>query len=328
MSSHPVRRSTPERDQLIEAHLPLARKLARRYRGRGETLDDLVQVGALGLIRASDRFDPGRGVAFGTFAARVIDGEIRRHLRCRMRLAPVAGDEAVQDIHDPAEPHAVGEARAFVSRSMEALDDRERRTVFLRFEADMTERQIASVLGISQAQVSRILNRALAKLRAELGRPDDDGDQGSPSRDIAHAELISPEKSGHGAGNKPNGRRSSRNLTARERGNTVTTRSGGYSGRFLVRMPGELHEELARCAQEANVSLNRLVTDVLAASTSTDRPTATDSARAADAQDEGGPGPVRTPRALRLAVAANLSVLVLTAAAALILVALALQRGI
>ncbi len=106
----------------------------------------------------------------------------------------------------------------------------------------------------------------------------------------------------------------------------MATRSGGYSGRFLVRMPGELHEELARCAQEANVSLNRLVTDVLAASTSTHRPMATDSTRAADAQDEGGPGPVRAPRALRLAVAANLSVLVVTAAAALILVALALQR--
>ncbi|HZE06886.1 MAG TPA: sigma-70 family RNA polymerase sigma factor [Solirubrobacteraceae bacterium] len=71
------------RDRLIESHLPLVKALARRYAGLGAELDDLVQVGALGLIKASDRFDPGRGVAFATFATPTIEGEIRPHLRDR-----------------------------------------------------------------------------------------------------------------------------------------------------------------------------------------------------------------------------------------------------
>ena len=105
MGAHPGRRTTPERDQLIEDHLPLARKLAWRYVGRGEPLDDLVQVGALGLLRASDRFDPDRGVSFGTFAAVVIDGEIRRHLRASTNEGVVGPEEPVEGPSD-AEPLA------------------------------------------------------------------------------------------------------------------------------------------------------------------------------------------------------------------------------
>ena len=69
------------RERLVESHLPLVRSVARRYIGRGESLDDLVQVGAIGLVKAGNRFDRTRGVAFATFAAPVIEGEIRRHLR-------------------------------------------------------------------------------------------------------------------------------------------------------------------------------------------------------------------------------------------------------
>ena len=56
------------REQLIEAYLPLARALARRFVHRGERLEDLVQVGSIGLIKAVDRFEPGRGVELGAFA--------------------------------------------------------------------------------------------------------------------------------------------------------------------------------------------------------------------------------------------------------------------
>src|SRR5205085_3985077 len=69
-----------ERGRLIESHLPLVRSIARRYAGQGESLEDLVQVGSVALVRASDRFDPARGVAFATFAAPAVEGEIRRHL--------------------------------------------------------------------------------------------------------------------------------------------------------------------------------------------------------------------------------------------------------
>jgi RNA polymerase sigma-B factor len=69
------------RDQLVELHLPLVHHLARRYRDRGEPLDDLVQVGTIGLIKAVDRFETERGVEFSTYATPTIIGEIKRHFR-------------------------------------------------------------------------------------------------------------------------------------------------------------------------------------------------------------------------------------------------------
>ena len=69
------------REQLIERHMSLVRSLARRYSYRGEQLDDLVQIGAIGLIKAIDRFDVNRGVELTTYATPNIIGEIKRHFR-------------------------------------------------------------------------------------------------------------------------------------------------------------------------------------------------------------------------------------------------------
>ena len=69
------------RQQLIERYMTLVRSLARRYASRGEQLDDLVQIGAIGLIKAIDRFDINRGVELTTYATPNIIGEIKRHFR-------------------------------------------------------------------------------------------------------------------------------------------------------------------------------------------------------------------------------------------------------
>ncbi len=71
------------RDQLAERFLPLARQLARRYQRADEPLDDLIQVASLGLIKAIDRFDPAREVAFSSYAVPTILGELKRHFRDR-----------------------------------------------------------------------------------------------------------------------------------------------------------------------------------------------------------------------------------------------------
>ena len=71
------------REQLILAHANLVRYLARKFANRGEPVEDLTQVGMIGLINAIDRFDPSRGVRFATYATPTIVGEIRRHFRDR-----------------------------------------------------------------------------------------------------------------------------------------------------------------------------------------------------------------------------------------------------
>lgn len=69
------------RDDLVRDYLPLARRLAARYRHTSESLDDLTQVAYLGLILAADRYDPDRGVSFTSYAIPTIVGELRRHIR-------------------------------------------------------------------------------------------------------------------------------------------------------------------------------------------------------------------------------------------------------
>lgn len=69
------------RDELVEVWLPMAERIAVRFKGRGESLEDLYQVAALGLVKAVDHYDPARGHAFEAYAVPTVTGEIKRHFR-------------------------------------------------------------------------------------------------------------------------------------------------------------------------------------------------------------------------------------------------------
>jgi RNA polymerase sigma-B factor len=81
-----------DRDIVVERYLPLALKLAGRYRATGEPFDDLFQVACLGLVKAIDRFDPERGAAFSSFAVPTILGELKRYFRDRTWAVRVPRD--------------------------------------------------------------------------------------------------------------------------------------------------------------------------------------------------------------------------------------------
>jgi RNA polymerase sigma-B factor len=153
---------------VIEQNLPLARALARRFSRPSEPLDELVQVAAIGLIKAVDRFDDERGRDLGAYAVPTIVGELRRHVR--QRGATFATTEVDADTLDGGAPSQAetSEARELVRAALRSLGPRERRIVALRFYRDWSQQTIAAEVGLSQVQVSRVLTSSLAKMRETL----------------------------------------------------------------------------------------------------------------------------------------------------------------
>jgi RNA polymerase sigma-B factor len=124
------------RELLIENHLGLVRALARRYAGRGEQFEDLVQIGTIGLIKAVDRFDPARGVELQSYAVPMIVGEIKRHFRDRswavhvprrlkelnLRLMSLLDDLAAHLGRSPTVAELADAAGVEVEEAVEALE--------------------------------------------------------------------------------------------------------------------------------------------------------------------------------------------------------------
>src|SRR3989337_2520875 len=87
------------REELITRYLPLVKSLARRFASRGQSVEDLIQVGSIGLIKAIDRFDLDRGVELSTYATPTILGEIKRYFRDKGWAVKVP--RALQDLSVP-----------------------------------------------------------------------------------------------------------------------------------------------------------------------------------------------------------------------------------
>jgi RNA polymerase sigma-B factor len=229
---------TLAREELIARFLPLARRLARRYWWGRDQAEDLVQVASIGLLKAIDRFDHERGVAFTSYAVPTIVGELKRHLRDtrwalhvpqRLQERALEVDRAAEGLrvrlgrsptaHEVAEltgltadgvaeatgaasafntvsldwrPHdserdrgaGIGNVLAFederfdliehgatIQPALDAMPARDRMILRMRFDMDMTQSEIGERLGLSQMHVSRLLRRALGRLRvAALAR--------------------------------------------------------------------------------------------------------------------------------------------------------------
>jgi RNA polymerase sigma-B factor len=147
---------TSAREQLIARHLPLVRSLARRYAGRGEPLEDIEQVGAIGLIKAIDRFDLGREVSLATYATPNVVGEIKRHFRDKGWAIRV--------------PRSLQELNAKMSG---AIDD-----LTARLGRSPSVAEIAESLGTSTEEVLEALEvgSAYSTLSLDAGPgPDDEG---------------------------------------------------------------------------------------------------------------------------------------------------------
>ncbi|RGA03918.1 RNA polymerase sigma factor SigF [Microbispora triticiradicis] len=146
------------RDELVELHLPLVEYLARRFRNRGEWLDDLTQVATIGLIKSIDRFDLGRGVEFSTYATPTIVGEIKRHFRDKGWAVRV--------------PRRLQELKLSLTKAISELSQRESRAP--------TVAELAVHLGMTEEEVLEGLESANAYSTVSLDAPDS-GDDDAPA---------------------------------------------------------------------------------------------------------------------------------------------------
>ena len=179
------------RRTLIERNLRLVVFIARKFENTGVMLEDLISIGTIGLIKAVNTFDPAKKIKLATYASRCIENEVlmflRRHSRTKLE---VSIDEPLKTDWDGNElllSDVLGTDPDTVSRGMEddaektmlfealaRLNPRERQIMSLRFglggREEMTQKEVADVMGISQSYISRLEKRILQRLHGDMLR--------------------------------------------------------------------------------------------------------------------------------------------------------------
>ncbi len=178
--------SRKAKEILIERNLRLVAHIAKKYQNVDEDMEDLISIGCIGLIKAVDTFDAGKG-RLATYACRCIDNELLMLLRGKKKISrevslfePIGQDKEGNEIHlmdvmEQQQPdivdrmETVNHIRMLLKLIDECLTDREREILILRYGLggmpEATQSEIGVRLGISRSYVSRIEKKALNKLR-------------------------------------------------------------------------------------------------------------------------------------------------------------------
>ncbi|MGN1151185.1 MAG: RNA polymerase sporulation sigma factor SigK [Lachnospiraceae bacterium] len=172
---------------LVERNLRLVAHIAKKYQNVDEDMEDLISIGTIGLIKAIDSFDAGKG-KLSTYASRCIDNELLMLLRTKKKTSrevslyePIGTDREGNEIHlldvieqeqiDVVDKMEVEDKLSHLTDMIhEKLNDREQEIIMLRYglpdREEITQREIGRKLGISRSYVSRIEKKALEKLKA------------------------------------------------------------------------------------------------------------------------------------------------------------------
>ena len=179
------------RATLIERNLRLVVYISRKFENTGISIEDLISIGAIGLIKAVNSFDPDKNIKLATYASRCIENEILMVLRKTNRLKlEVSFDEPLNTDWDGNElllSDILGTEPDLVSKDLDAdiekqmlhtaiqtLNPREKYIVGLRYglgdDKEHTQKEVADLMGISQSYISRLEKRIIGKLRDELAK--------------------------------------------------------------------------------------------------------------------------------------------------------------
>lgn len=177
------------RNILIERNLRLVVYIARKFENTGLSIEDLISVGTIGLIKAVNTFDPFKKIKLATYASKCIENEILMYLRRNNKIRnEISFDEPLNIDWDGNElllsdvlgtendiiyRHIEGEVdRSLLYEAMNKLNKREKKIVMMRFGledgAEKTQKEVADILGISQSYISRLEKRIIKKLQKEM----------------------------------------------------------------------------------------------------------------------------------------------------------------